>query len=133
MKIIFALLLALLLPVAASAHGLTETRKIEMLISSVEQLPGAVFIRNGSDHTSAEAASHMRMKWKYAGRRIHTARDFIRFCASESTLTHQKYQMRLANGTTVESGKWLTERLQQIELHPAVTAAPTPAGAAPRR
>lgn len=131
MKVMFALLLALLMPIAASAQGLTETRKIEMLIDSVEHLPGAVFIRNGGEHNSVEAASHMRMKWKYAGRRVHNARDFIRLCASESTLTHTKYRIRLANGSTVESGKWLTERLQQIELHPAVTAAP--AGAAPRR
>ena len=133
MKIMFALLLALLMPIAASAQALTETRKIEMLINSVEHLPGIVFIRNGGEHDGVEAASHMRMKWKYAGRRVHTARDFIRLCASESSMTHQKYLVRLANGTTVESGKWLTERLQQIELHPAVASAPAPAGAAPKR
>ena len=131
MKVVFALLLALLMPIAASAQGLTETRKIEMLIDSVEHLPGAVFIRNGGEHNSVEAASHMRMKWKVAGRRVHSARDFIRLCANESSMTHLKYKIRLSNGTTVESGKWLTERLQQIELHPAVTAAP--AGATPRR
>lgn len=123
MKLLLVLLLALLLPLAASAQGPSESRKIELLIQSVEQLPSAVFIRNGSEHDSKDAGTHLRRKWKYAGKRIKTAQEFIRYCATESSLTHVKYRIRLADGTSVESAKWLTDRLRQIEARPAATAA----------
>lgn len=119
MKFLMAILLSLmLLPMAGAAQGLSETRKIEMLIDSVEHMPGAVFIRNGSEHSSKEAAAHMRMKWKYAGKRIKTAGDFIRYCATASSITRVKYRILLADGSLVESGKLLHERLRQIESRP---------------
>jgi len=52
MKMLLALLFALLLPSAAVAHGMTEAKKIDALIVSVEHLPGAVFIRNAASTTA---------------------------------------------------------------------------------
>lgn len=125
MKLLLALMLALLASMSASAQGPTEARKIELLIQSVEQLPGAVFIRNGTEHGSKDAGAHLRRKWKYAGKRIRTAQEFIRYCATESSLTRVKYRIRLADGSSVESARWLGERLRQIESRPAATAVRT--------
>ncbi|HJW72171.1 MAG TPA: DUF5329 family protein, partial [Geothrix sp.] len=48
----------------------TEAQKIEALIQGVASLQGAAFIRNGSEHTPREAADHLRLKWKNAGKRV---------------------------------------------------------------
>lgn len=118
MKILLACLLALMLPWAAAAQTapvLTERQKVEALIVTVERLPGAVFIRNGGEFTGAQAASHLRLKAKTAGKRIKTAKDFILFCASASSMSGKKYQIRFADGRTVDSAEFFYERLQQIE------------------
>lgn len=114
MKSLLILLLALLLPFAASAHAPTEAKKIEALIVSVERLPGAVFIRNGSEYDGKKAAEHLRMKWKYAGRRIKTAEDFIRYCATASSMTGKKYRIRFADGRSVDSEQYFHTQLRLI-------------------
>lgn len=140
-----ALLLALLIPFAASAEAgagtsaaaaaaprsatgspvahpgaraLTEAEKIEALIAGVEHLPGAVFIRNGSQYDGAHAASHLRLKWHNAGRRVKTAEDFIRYCASQSSMSGKKYRIRFADGHSVDSEQYF---LQQLKLVSART------------
>ena len=45
-----------------NAQDNIEKKKIEFLISSVENLKGAKFIRNGTEHDGKEAAEHLRMK-----------------------------------------------------------------------
>ena len=51
---------------AVSAQDNIEKKKIEFLISSVENLKGAKFIRNGSEYDGKEAAKHLRMKLQNA-------------------------------------------------------------------
>src|SRR3982750_2509568 len=66
---------------------LTEQQKIQALISSIETLKGAVFIRNGSEYDGKKAADHMRAKLKYAGDKIQTAEEFIDELASKSSMS----------------------------------------------
>jgi hypothetical protein len=120
MKFLLALLLFALLPLAATANahdvsGMTEAKKIETLISSVELLPGAVFIRNGGEYDGKHAASHLRLKWKNSGKRVKTAEDFILFCASASSMSGKKYQIRFADGHAVDSEQFFHQQLRQIE------------------
>jgi Fe-S oxidoreductase len=125
MKYLLALMLALLLPLTAVAQlekPMTETAKIEALIASVQHLPGAVFIRNGSEHDAVRAADHLRLKWKNVGKRVKTAEDFIRLCATGSSMSGKKYQIRFADGRTVDSAQYLHEQLRRIETG---TAKPT--------
>jgi hypothetical protein len=137
-----ALLLALLIPFAAGAaepapaaaahpvttappaarvavRSLTENQKIEALIAGVEHLPGAVFIRNGSEFDGERAAAHMRLKWHNAGRRVKTAEQFIDYCASASSLSGKKYRIRFADGRTVDSGDYFHQQLKLLEARPA--------------
>lgn len=129
MKILLALLLSLLLPLAAASHGMTETKKIDALIVSVERLPGAVFIRNGSEYDGKHAADHLRMKWKYAGKRVKTAEDFIRCCASASSMSGKKYRIRFADGRTVDAEQFFHQQLRLIEAGAKSTVAARPAAA----
>ena len=100
---------------APEARALSETEKIELLLAHVASLEGAAFIRNGEEHTAVEAADHLRSKWKAAGGRVTTAREFVERCATKSTLSGQPYEIRLPNGDLVFSGQYLNGELDSIE------------------
>lgn len=95
--------------------ALTESQKIDALIASVEHLPGAVFIRNGSEYDATKAAAHLRMKRDYAGKRIKTAEQFIEKLATESSMTGKPYKIRFADGRTVDSAVYFHEQLRRLE------------------
>lgn len=112
------MLVVLLLALGASAHaGVTplEARKIEYLIAAVETLPDAQFIRNGSAYDGKSAGEHLRLKLKSAGARIVTAEDFIRLCASVSSVSGLPYQIKFADGHTVTSETFLRQKLLEFE------------------
>ncbi len=110
-RAILMLLAGLLFGLQAHAAEPLETKKIEALIAHIAQLQGATFVRNGSDHTPAEAAEHLRMKWRRAGDRVKTADDFIRLCASKSYLSGKPYQIRFADGRVFDTGPYLRQQL----------------------
>ena len=93
-----------------SAQDNIEKKKIEFLISSIENLKGAIFIRNGSEYDGRQAVEHLRMKLQNAGGRVRTADDFIRLCASQS------YIIRLSNGKTIKSEEYFREKLKEYYL-----------------
>ena len=89
-----------------------EKKKIEFLISSVENLKGAKFIRNGTEHNGKEAAEHLRMKLQNA-LVVETADDFVRLCASKSIITGEPYMIRLSDGKTIKSEEYFREKLKE--------------------
>ena len=127
MKLILKLLLVLALGfmagTAMARAPLSETQKIESLISSIESLKGAVFIRNDSEYSALQAAHHLRMKWDKAGSRVKTAEDFIEKCASQSSMSGEKYQIRFADGKVQYSQDFFNEQLRKISPSPTVAPA----------
>ena len=71
-----------------------EEEKIETLIRTIETLKDAVFMRNGREYESAQAADHLRTKWRFARSRIKTARAFIIHVAARSSRTGEPYLIR---------------------------------------
>ncbi len=65
-----------------------------------------MFVRNGSDHNATAAAAHLRMKLGYLGDRVKTAEQFVKYCASESSITHQNYRVRLADGSICNAAEY---------------------------
>jgi hypothetical protein len=114
MKINPLWLLALLFLVGgdASAQDAGEAAKIRYLIGSVETLQGVIFLRNGGEYDSRQAADHLRLKLKMAGNRVKTAEDFIRWCGSRSSVSGEVYRMRFPDGTTVDAEVFFRERLK---------------------
>jgi NAD(P)-dependent dehydrogenase (short-subunit alcohol dehydrogenase family) len=98
-------------PRDAEQQNVLEQHKIDFLIDSVAALKGASFIRNGSTYDAAQAASHLRMKLRFAGSRVKTAQDFIVYCASKSSMSGIPYRIRFANGRDVDSEIFLRQRL----------------------
>lgn len=120
-------------PSGSTAPALSERDKIEGLLRALAA-SDAVFIRNGGEHGGAEAADHLRMKWSAAGDRVRTAREFIDTIASGSSTSGRPYQVRTADGATIESREWfgkLLEPLESPDERPTqrsepITAAPVP-------
>jgi hypothetical protein len=92
-----------------------ENQKIQYLISTIESLSNAQFIRNGTAYDAKSAADHLRLKLRGAGSRVATAEDFIRMCASVSSVSGSPYQIRFADGGTITSEAFLRQKLREFE------------------
>jgi hypothetical protein len=96
---------------AAEDAGIAD-REITGLISAVES-SGCVFIRNGDRHDAAEAADHLRLKYRRGKRYADTAEHFIERLASKSSWSGEPYLIE-CGGTGEPSGDWLTTALLRI-------------------
>ena len=110
------LLLAAFAPAPVPAQAIpsqqeNEQRKIEYLISAIADMKDAKFIRNGSEYDAQRAASHLRLKLRFAGSRVKTADDFITCCATNSSMSGEKYWIKFPDGHMVESAIFLREKL----------------------
>lgn len=97
---------------------LTEAQKIEKLILYIEKTE-AKFVRNGSEYSGIDAAKHLRMKREKAGKKITTARQFIDYLASKSSLSGEPYLMKFKNGSTLPVRDILYHQLKKLETIPA--------------
>jgi len=109
------LICLLILSMSAFAHAADsaslEGQKIAYLITSIETLQGAQFIRNGTPYDAKAAADHLRLKLRMAGSRVLTADDFIRVCATASSVSGAPYQIRFADGLVISSEAYLRQKL----------------------
>jgi len=110
--VVLAVVLALFSGVV-NAQDNIEKKKIEFLISSVENLKGAKFIRNGTEHDGKEAAEHLRMKLQNDVGKVKNADDFIRLCASKSYISGKPYLIRSSDGKTIKSEQYFREKLKE--------------------
>ena len=112
-------LLALIGQASPCLHAETappvEKEKIEALIAHLENLTGAIFIRNGTDYDARTAAKFLRGKWKSNDKEIKTAADFIAKAATASGTTGKPYVIRLKDGTETPCATYLTARLKKLE------------------
>ena len=108
----FAFLLSV---TALSARDAREQARIDFLLRQVETSAGIRFIRNGTEHDGPAAAKHLRTKLNAAGARVVTAEDFVKYCASESSMTHQKYQVKLADGTVLDAAAYFRTQLHKFD------------------
>ena len=70
-----------------------------------------VFIRNNREHTPDEAAAHMRRKYEHFKDQIKTPEDFILLAGTKSLMTGKAYQVRMKDGKTILTQKWLEDAL----------------------
>lgn len=113
--LIASLLAAISLASHAMNDDVAENRKIDYLIASIETLEGAEFIRNGKAYNARAAADHLRLKRRKAKSRVRTAEDFIKYCASASSMSGEPYQIRFADGSVMLTADYLRKRLAEFE------------------
>jgi hypothetical protein len=108
-----------LLSVAAVVHANdispAESARIEYLFAAIASLPGAQFIRNGTSYDAKGAVDHLRLKLHFAGSRVRTAEDFIRYCATESSMSGKPYEIRFSDGRVVSSAAFLRQKLLEFD------------------
>lgn len=90
----------------------TAEREVRLLIDAIAS-SNCDFNRNGRQHTAAEAAAHLELKYTRAGGHIDSADEFITQLASSSSLTGKPYLMSCEGGT-LPAGDWMIGALDQI-------------------
>lgn len=87
-------------------------KDIDWLIEQV-RISGYVFIRNGDEHSSEEAAQHIRKKYEYYKDKIRTVQDFIDYAASKSAITGRPYLVKDRQGKINKTGEWLMKKYKE--------------------
>jgi hypothetical protein len=108
----FCLLLAL--PGISAADTVADSEaemEIAYLLNFVAT-SGCTFIRNGDEHDAADAADHLRLKYKRGKSYAGSAEQFIDRLATESSWTGKPYTVTCDGGSQT-SAEWLYGALAQ--------------------
>jgi hypothetical protein len=104
------LLLALVLTPADRAGAESEPEvEITYLLNAVSD-SGCIFTRNNEEYSAADAADHLRLKYRRGKRYATTAEQFIDRLATESSWTGTPYTVT-CEGATEPSAQWLRRAL----------------------
>lgn len=117
-------LLACVLMFAPKTATAAPADEIEGLLRFVARLEGASLLRNGATHPPQAAEAHLRLKWNQQKAKIETAEDFIRLCATKSSVSGKPYSIRFKDGHEEPCATVLMSRLQLIRTTPAASANP---------
>jgi Family of unknown function (DUF5329) len=85
--------------------------EIDHLLAFVAASP-CTFIRNGSSHPGPAARDHLAGKFQSVKGRIGTAEEFIRYVATESSMSHEPYKVK-CGATEMPAGVWLADELRR--------------------
>ena len=86
--------------------------EVNRLLEKVAE-SGCDFERNGSLHSSTDAASHLALKYERGERYVDTAEDFIDRLATKSSWSGKPYWVICA-GERTPSGDWLRGLLAAV-------------------
>mgnify|MGYP000208564966 FL=1 len=86
-------------------------QEIEHLLGFVKTTP-CQYERNGTLHTGLEAVEHIQKKYDYFEDDIETAEDFIRYSATKSKMSGNKYRVLCGGQKPIYSQDWLLKELQ---------------------
>jgi hypothetical protein len=92
------------------AHQLNLNTSVEYLLSYIRS-SNLTFVRNGNTFSSDIAAEHIKHKYEYNKKDIHSAEDFIELAATKSSLTGEPYLVNIGDGTSKPVADWLAEEL----------------------
>ncbi len=71
-----------------------------------------IFIRNGKEHSAEDAYKHMMKKYKYFKDKINSAEKFIELTLTKSTMTGEKYKIKLSESKIILSQDYFLEKLK---------------------
>jgi hypothetical protein len=91
--------------------GTTE-EEIKHLLTQVEQ-SNCLFIRNGTEHSAANAADHLRLKYRHGKSYVGSTEQFIDRLASTSSWTGRPYAVQCPDQDPQATREWLHGLLQQ--------------------
>lgn len=103
----FALALSTVAPAETPAKS-----EIDHLLNFVAT-SSCTFVRNGTEYPSDKAREHLASKYQFAGSKITTADEFIKYLATESSMSGELYHVK-CKGVDKLSGVWLSEELARF-------------------
>src|SRR5678816_1859779 len=107
-----ALAATLVFALAGVASAETSAkREIDHLLNFVAT-SSCTFVRNGTEYPPDKARDHLASKYQFAGSRITTAEEFIKYLATESSMSGELYHVKCGK-TEALSGVWLTNELNR--------------------
>ena len=95
--------------------------EIQHLLQYVEN-SGCEFERNGKVYDSKEARSHIERKYNYVRKYVGETEDFIKYAATESSMSGKKYQV-ICDGNRQTSAGWLKTELSRYRTENTAAAA----------
>jgi hypothetical protein len=101
---------------AAAPQDTAAKNEIDHLLNYIAA-SSCTFIRNGSEFPADKARDHLAGKYRFAGSRVSTAEDFIKYLATQSSMSGAPYHVRCGN-TDALSGTWLTTELNRYRKAP---------------
>src|SRR6476469_8920886 len=105
---------------ALSTAAFAETsakREIAHLLNFVATSP-CRFVRNSTEYPPDKARDHLASKYQFAGSKITTAEEFIKYLATESSMSGERYHVKCGK-TDALSGVWLTNELNRYRKESA--------------
>jgi Family of unknown function (DUF5329) len=75
------------------------------------------FVRNGSEFPADKARDHLASKYRFVGSRISTADEFIKYLATQSSMSGEPYHVKCGNQDAL-SGAWLATELNRYRKTP---------------
>jgi hypothetical protein len=75
------------------------------------------FVRNGAEYPSDKASEHLASKYHFVGARIATAEDFIKYLATQSSMSGEPYHVKCGKADAL-SGAWLAAELDRYRKSP---------------
>jgi Family of unknown function (DUF5329) len=114
---VYVCLFAMLVLPSAEAASTDDAllRTINHLLTYVEE-SNCVFIRNGKEYTSKDAAKHIKTKNDSLMFDTKTPEEFIERAASKSMLSGQPYFVRCVDHSPVPSADWLSKELSNYRM-----------------
>lgn len=103
--------LALALSTVAPAETPAKS-EIDHLLNFVAT-SSCTFVRNGTEYPSDKAREHLASKYQFAGSKITTADEFIKYLATESSMSGELYHVK-CKGVDKLSGVWLSDELARF-------------------
>jgi hypothetical protein len=103
------LLVAIGMPIRGQAQMDRKTREIQHLMDYIAR-SDCRFIRNGKTYDAEAARAHIQKKYDYVRSRIRASEDFIRYAASQSSMSGEPYRIQCGQ-ETVLCADWLREEL----------------------
>ena len=91
----------------------TAQREIDHLLAYVAA-SNCTFVRNGERFPAEKAREHLATKYQWTRSRLTTAEEFIKYLATESSMSHQPYMIVCANAKERPAGAWLAEELKHF-------------------
>lgn len=112
MKFFLTAIAMLVLLASALQAAEADTEAIEYLLDAIGS-SDCTFIRNGGEHSAADAEKHLRMKYRRGKKWVTDAESFISRIATRSSFSGKPYRIQCGDEEALSTADWLRATLAE--------------------